>query len=145
VAAEVIACGSGETYPITVDASGTSAGLAYALAVLSAGGICTGVGFYLRRSTPVALWKMYMKCAALQVGVSHPRAHLPVILPLIECGRFDPTPLNTPIGTGAAWRRKIMNTLSLEPPYVYFCNHIASDGTPRCGARIASVVHFKVN
>jgi threonine dehydrogenase-like Zn-dependent dehydrogenase len=82
-------------YPITVDASSTTAGLTYAISVLAPGGTCTGVGFYLRRGTPVPLWKMYMKSATLRVGVSHPRADLPAVLALIERRVFDPSKLNT--------------------------------------------------
>src|SRR5207302_1512688 len=60
-------------YPIAVDASSTTEGLAYALRALSPGGVCTGVGFYLRKGTPLPLWPMYLKTATLQVGISHPR------------------------------------------------------------------------
>jgi threonine dehydrogenase-like Zn-dependent dehydrogenase len=82
-------------YPITVDASSTRAGLCYALNSLSAGGTCTGVGFYMRRNTPLPLWKMYMTSASLSIGVSHPRADLPAVLSLIEQRLFDPSLLNT--------------------------------------------------
>jgi alcohol dehydrogenase len=82
-------------YPITVDASSTTAGLSYALTVLAPGGNCTGIGFYVRKATPLPLWKMYMACATLHIGVSHPRADLPAVLALIERGRFDPRPVNT--------------------------------------------------
>ncbi len=84
-----------EGYPITVDASSTAAGLAYALTVLAPGGTCTGVGFYVRRGTPLPLWKMYMTSATLHVGVSHPSANLPAVLPLIERGLFDPALVST--------------------------------------------------
>jgi threonine dehydrogenase-like Zn-dependent dehydrogenase len=79
-------------YPITVDASSTTAGLSYALSALAPGGNCTGVGFYVRKATPLPLWKMYMTCATLRIGVSHPRADLPAVLALIAQGRFDPAP-----------------------------------------------------
>jgi alcohol dehydrogenase len=82
-------------YPITVDASSTTAGLSYALSALAPGGDCTGIGFYVRRSTPLPLWKMYLSCATLRVGVAHPRADLPALLRLIEQGRFDPRIVNT--------------------------------------------------
>ena len=86
---------SGDGYPITVDASSTTAGLTYALDVLAPGGTCTGVGFYVRRGTPLPLWKMYMKSATLRVGVSHPSADLPAVLRLIEQGLFDPAKVST--------------------------------------------------
>jgi alcohol dehydrogenase len=84
-----------EGYPITVDASSTNAGLSYALSALTPGGNCTGIGFYVRRGTPLPLWKMYMTCATLRVGVAHPRADLPAVLQLVEQRRFDPRVVNT--------------------------------------------------
>lgn len=82
-------------YPITVDASSTTAGLSYALLSLSPGGTCTAIGFYVRRRTPLPLWKMYMNSVTLQVGVSHPSADLPATLALIERGLFDPAKVTT--------------------------------------------------
>jgi len=82
-------------YPITVDASSTTAGLSYALSALAPGGNCTGIGFYVRKATPLPLWKMYMACATLRIGLSHPRADLPAVLALIEQGRFDPRQVTT--------------------------------------------------
>jgi threonine dehydrogenase-like Zn-dependent dehydrogenase len=55
-----------EGYPITVDVSGTTAGLRYALGALSPGGTCSAAGFYLRRGTPLPLWQMYMKSVTLR-------------------------------------------------------------------------------
>jgi hypothetical protein len=82
-------------YPITVDASSSSKGLAYAIAALAPGGTCTGVGFYVRRGTPVPLWKMYMTSATLRVGVSHPRAVLDEVLALVAEKKFDPSIVTT--------------------------------------------------
>jgi alcohol dehydrogenase len=82
-------------YPITVDASSTAAGLSYAITALAPGGTCTGIGFYLRRTTPLPLWKMFMQCATLQIGISHPRADLSAVLQLLEKGLFDPRKVNT--------------------------------------------------
>jgi len=82
-------------YPISVDASSTAAGLSYAIGALAPGGTCTGIGFYLRRTTPLPLWKMYLKCATLRIGFSHPRADLPAVLQLLENGLFDPGKVNT--------------------------------------------------
>lgn len=78
-------------YPVTVDASSTARGLAYALQALAPGGVCTGIGFYLRQGTPLPLWSMYLKSATLQVGVAHPRADLPALLALLQRGSFDPS------------------------------------------------------
>lgn len=86
-------------YEIAVDASGTQSGLSYALRSLAPGGVCTALAFYLRKHTPLPLWNMYMKSATLHVGVSHPRAHLPALLELIERGAFDPLQLAPLIGS----------------------------------------------
>jgi len=85
-----------EGYPITVDASGTGGGLSYALRLTAPGGHCTGLGFYLRKRTPLPLWQMYIGSVTLHVGVSHARAHLPAVLDLINRGSFDPSVV-TPI------------------------------------------------
>ena len=82
-------------YPITVDANSTTAGLTFALNALAPGGSCSAVGFYLRRGTPLPLWKMYMKSASLHVGVSNPSADLPAVLSLVASKRFDPSQLTT--------------------------------------------------
>jgi threonine dehydrogenase-like Zn-dependent dehydrogenase len=77
-------------YAITVDASSSPSGLAYALSALATGGTCTGVGFYLRRRTPLPLWGMYYNSATLHVGLSHPRADLPDVLALVQGGTLAP-------------------------------------------------------
>jgi alcohol dehydrogenase len=77
-------------YPITVDASSTTRGLTHALRALAPGGACTGVGFYVRRGTPLPLWNMYLKSATLHVGVAHARADLPALLALLERRSFEP-------------------------------------------------------
>lgn len=87
-------------YPIAVDASSTTSGLAYALAALAPGGTCTGVGFYVRQGTPLPLWNMYLKSATLHVGVANARADLPALLELLRQGSFDPTIVTSLV---AAW------------------------------------------
>ncbi len=77
-------------YPISVDASSTTSGLTYALRALAPGGFCTGVGFYLRRRTPVPLWGMYYNSSTLHVGLSQPRADLPGVIALVAQGRLQP-------------------------------------------------------
>jgi hypothetical protein len=57
----------------------------------SLGGVCTGIGFYLRHGTPLPLWKMYLNRTTLHVGVAHPRADLPALLALLQRGSFDPS------------------------------------------------------
>lgn len=80
-------------YAISVEASGTTRGLHYALSALTQGGVCSACAFYLRRATPLPLWNMYLKSTTLHVGVSHPRAHVPAVLELIRHGSFDPLKL----------------------------------------------------
>jgi threonine dehydrogenase-like Zn-dependent dehydrogenase len=87
-------------YPVTVDASNREAGLDYAIRAAAPGGVCTSVGFYFRKGTPVPLWHMYLKGTRLHVGVSNPRADLPAVLELIAAGRFHPGRVTSRI---AAW------------------------------------------
>jgi alcohol dehydrogenase len=82
-------------YPIAVEASSAVAGLRFALGALSPGGHCTGVGFYLRKGTPLPLWRMYFKSGTLHVGVSHPRAALPDVLALVASGAIRPGRVTT--------------------------------------------------
>jgi alcohol dehydrogenase len=42
---------------------------------------------------------MYMRSATLHVGVSHPRAHVPAVLDLIQHNGFDPSKLNPLLST----------------------------------------------
>ena len=77
-------------HPITVDASSREDGLEYAIRAAAPGGVCTAVGFYLRRGTPLPLWHMYLKDVRLHVGVPHPVAALLDVLDLVASGRFDP-------------------------------------------------------
>lgn len=89
---------SADVYPIAVEASGTTRGLDYALSALAPGGVCTAVAFYVRKRTPVPLWKMYMRSATLLVGVAHPRANLPALLELISTGDFEPGRVTALVG-----------------------------------------------
>jgi threonine dehydrogenase-like Zn-dependent dehydrogenase len=84
-------------YAGVIDASSTTEGLTFALDALAPGGTCTAVGFYLRRTTPLPLWRMFMKSATLHVGVSHPRRDLPAVLALIERGTFSPKPVHVDV------------------------------------------------
>ena len=82
-------------YAITADASSTTEGLSYALNALAPGGTCTALGFYVRRRTPLPLWKMYLNSSTLHVGISHPSADLPATLAVIEKKSFDPALVTT--------------------------------------------------
>jgi threonine dehydrogenase-like Zn-dependent dehydrogenase len=89
----VPAAGSG--YAITVDASNEEAGLDYAVRALAPGGVCTSVGFYFRRGTPLPLWRMYLDGTSFRTGLSNPRADLPDVLALVRAGRFHPELVTT--------------------------------------------------
>ncbi len=68
---------------------------AYALRSLAPGGVCTGAGCYFAKKTPLPLMQMYADSSALHVGVSHPRADLPVVLELFKTGSFRPQRITT--------------------------------------------------
>jgi threonine dehydrogenase-like Zn-dependent dehydrogenase len=90
-----------DRYVISVDARSSTASLHYAIRALAPGGICSAVGFYVRRSTPLPLWEMYMKGVTLEIGLSHARASLPATLDLIASGRFNPGLVTSIV---AAWQ-----------------------------------------
>jgi len=87
-----VVCGD---FPITVDASADPDGLRYALRSLAPGGVCTSVGYYFQKGTPIPLMQMYANDSTLRTGVSHARAALPEVLALIASGRFDPARVTT--------------------------------------------------
>lgn len=84
-----------EGYGISVDGSGATGALDFALRSLSPGGVCTSVFFYLRAGTPVPLWRMYLYGSTLTTGLANVRADLPAILTAIEGGRLKPELVTT--------------------------------------------------
>lgn len=80
-------------YPITVDASGSHEGLGCALRSTEPDGICTSVGIYYERETPVPLLEMYTKGITFRTGRVHAAPAMPEVLGLIADGRFDPNPV----------------------------------------------------
>lgn len=82
-------------YPITVDASADRAGLACALRSLEPGGVCTSVGIYFARRTPVPLLDMYDTDVTFRTGRSNARAITPRVLELIQTKRIQPERLVT--------------------------------------------------
>jgi len=82
-------------YPITVDASAHRDGLALAIRSLAPGGMCTSVGYYFQKNTPVPLMQMYANSSTLHTGISNPRADLPEVLELIKGGKFQPDKITT--------------------------------------------------
>jgi alcohol dehydrogenase len=82
-------------YPITVDASANREGLAFAIRSLAPGGICTSVGYYFQKGTPIPLMQMYANSSTLHTGISNPRADLPDVLELIKSKKFRPEKITT--------------------------------------------------
>jgi threonine dehydrogenase-like Zn-dependent dehydrogenase len=82
-------------YPITVDGSGVSGALDFAIRSLSPGGVCTTVFFNLRAGTPVPLWRMYLYGGTLKTGLANVRADIPEILRAIQSGRLKPELVTT--------------------------------------------------
>lgn len=80
-------------FDVTVDASGLSEGLAYALRSTGPCGTCTCTTGAVHRTQPVPLpvYEMYMNVATLRTGWVHTRALLDEPLRLIAGGAFDPT------------------------------------------------------
>src|SRR5439155_24582712 len=84
-------------YPITVDASGDKEGLAHALRSTAPDGVCTSVGVYFERETPIPLLEMYTKGVTFHTGRCHARAIMPHVLELIGAGRFSPEAVTSTI------------------------------------------------
>lgn len=87
-------------YRITVDASAEPRGLALALRSTEPGGVCTSVGIYFSRATPMPLREMYGSGVTFITGRANARACLCDVLGLAECGRLHPELVN---GRVARW------------------------------------------
>lgn len=87
------------SFPITVDASGTDAGLRCALNSTAADGICTSTSVYLQDPT-LPMFAMYSRCCTLHTGRAHVRPAIPTVLSLVAQNRFDPSIVTT---THAHW------------------------------------------
>lgn len=88
-------------YGISVEATGTSAGINFAIRSLAPGGVATAVSYYFERRTPFPLFPMYINSTTFHTGVSHARAAIPEVLQLVQQGRFDPSKITT---VRAAWQ-----------------------------------------
>jgi threonine dehydrogenase-like Zn-dependent dehydrogenase len=77
-----------QRYDIALEASSQADGVRSALRLLSAGGICTAVGYYLSPGSKVPLMHMYANDATLRVGVSHVRPMLPELLDFVARENF---------------------------------------------------------
>jgi threonine dehydrogenase-like Zn-dependent dehydrogenase len=76
-------------FGVTVDASGSPAGLQCVLNSTAFDGTCTSPSVYL--SDPeIPMFSMYSRCCTLHTGRAHVRPAIPRVLELIAAG-FDPT------------------------------------------------------
>lgn len=82
-------------YPITVDASADSAGLACALRSVEPGGFCTSVSIYFAKETPIPLFQMYARGITFHTGRANARANIPEILSLVKSGVLKPEKITT--------------------------------------------------
>ena len=78
------------SYPITVDASANTDGLACALRSTEPEGVCTSIGIYFGPETPLPLLEMYTRGVTFRTGRVNARPVIPEALSLITDGRFHP-------------------------------------------------------
>lgn len=77
------------SFPITVDASGSEAGLRCALNSTAFDGTCTSPSVYLE-DPAIPMFSMYSRCCTLHTGRAHARPAIPNVLDLIVDG-FQPS------------------------------------------------------
>lgn len=85
-------------FPVTVDASGTEAGLRCALNSTAFDGYCTSPSVYLDDPS-LPMLAMYSRCCTLHTGRVHARPAIPKVLAAVEAG-FDPSKVTSQV---AAW------------------------------------------
>jgi threonine dehydrogenase-like Zn-dependent dehydrogenase len=73
-----------ERYPITVDASADPGWLERALRATEPGGVCTSVGIYFARRTPMPLLAMYVTGITFITSRVNASADLPAVLDLVQ-------------------------------------------------------------
>ena len=78
------------SYAVTVDASGSHAGLACALRSTAPGGRCTSVSIFFEPETPIPLLEMYTTGVHFHAGRAMARPLIPRILELVAEGRLRP-------------------------------------------------------
>jgi alcohol dehydrogenase len=78
------------SYAVTVDASGSHAGLACALRSTGPGGTCTSVSIFFEAETPVPLLEMYTTGVHFHAGRAQARPMIPRILELVAEGKLRP-------------------------------------------------------
>lgn len=77
------------SFAITVDASGSEAGLRCALESTAFDGTCTSPSVYLSDPS-IPMFTMYSRCCTLHTGRAHARPAIPKVLDLVAAGVFDP-------------------------------------------------------
>jgi alcohol dehydrogenase len=77
------------SFPVTVDASGSEAGLRCALESTAFDGICTSPSVYLE-DPAIPMFSMYSRCCTMHTGRAHARRAIPEVLDLVAAG-FDPS------------------------------------------------------
>jgi len=77
-------------YPITVDHSGTTAGLHSTIRSTEPGGACTSTAIYFAGETPLPLLEMYTRGITFRTGRVNARAVIPEVLDLVVSGRLRP-------------------------------------------------------
>jgi threonine dehydrogenase-like Zn-dependent dehydrogenase len=87
------------SFPITVDSSGTEAGLRCALNSTAADGVCTSTSVYLQ-DPAIPMFGMYSRCCTLHAGRAHVRPAIPKVLALVAAEKFDPALVTT---SHASW------------------------------------------
>lgn len=78
------------SFAITVDASGSEAGLRCALESTAFDGTCTSPSVYLSDPS-IPMFAMYSRCCTLHAGRAHARPAIPEVLELVAAGAFDPS------------------------------------------------------
>jgi alcohol dehydrogenase len=86
------------SFPITVDASGSEAGLRCALNSTAFDGTCTSTSVFLE-DPALPLFSMYSRCCTFHTGRAHVRPAIDHVLALVKDG-FDPSVVTT---THATW------------------------------------------
>ena len=77
-------------FPITIDASGTTAGLAFAIRCTDYEGLCQRAYGDFKSMTEVPLRDMYSRNLTLKIARVHARAHMPATLDLVCSGALHP-------------------------------------------------------
>jgi alcohol dehydrogenase len=77
------------TFPVTVDATGTSEGLVATLRLTDWGGRCTSIA-QLESEASLPLFELYTRGVQLHIGRAMARPVIPAILDLVATGRLRP-------------------------------------------------------